>query len=738
MKKLCILGLIIFLVGCENKVWNNPFDSKSTIKKEEWTPENFTIEQTSLTSFQLSWKSIDENIEGYRIDRKIGDLVWIENLIKVEVDSLQDISISDTTVTPDTRFEYSYRLYAYAGKHLSNPIEEKISPEFPSIGNFTIEQLAPSVLKIQWQNNTVGEDGFYLKKKVDDGDWFSIDTLVTGTTTYVDSSAIPNHENAYEITIYYDKYYCTCESIASNTEFKAPSSFDVVKLSLESLKLSWNDNATGEDGYIIDRKENGGEWQIGYVSLDENSEEFIDTDIITNYSYNYRVYAVYGEYTTDKINDYIEVNFDAPQNMQFDQKNLSEIEITWDADDQGEEGFRLYREDEFGQWQLICETENENFTDTSPNYGENNYKLYAYYNDQKSDSLEQSFTNILDKPTEFTSEILSGTSVKLEWQNNCEFEHSISLERKTEGNDYQQIALLSSDIDEYTDTTIDSTITYEYAIRAYVDPHYSEYSDIETVLVVKPLPFETVDVLGGDFIYGQNNSTQNVPYDYVISKYEVTNAEFASYLQAAYNDGLLSVTSTEVSGNYSGDIQYSEGEYLFYDLDDDYSKIYFSNGTFSVESGYENHPVVKVSWFGANAFSAYYRCHLPSDFEWEKAARGNTTRVYPWGDDLATNYCNYQDSGDPYDNGTTPVGYFDGSNQNGYTTRDNRSYYGAYDMAGNVWEWTSSWNTDGSNKRIARGGSWYNSTSMLNTYYRFPNNPVKSYGYIGFRVVRKK
>lgn len=732
MKRIFILSLIIFLVGCEDRLWDNPFDSKSDVKKDEWTPSNLTIEQTSLSSFQLSWKKVEENIEGYRIDRQIANGAWRENFITIQSDSLENFIISDTSVTPDTSSEYNYRLYAFAAENLSNAIEKKVKPEFPPASDIEIEQLSPTIANISWQDNSIGEDGFLVQKNQS-----IIDTLSENSISYIDSGIVPQKNTSLQVIAFKDQIYSASSTEYFKCSFDAPTNFEITKLDLESVKLTWKDNVTGEDGYKIDRKKGEEEWQIGYAVLDKDVEEYIDTAVETNVKFSYRVYGISSDYATDKTTEAITITFEAPENIQFTQKSLSEIKISWNAESQGEEGFRLYRKDEYDQWQLLAETQNKNYTDLAPLYGDNFYKLYAFYNDQKSDSLEENFDNNLAKPENLASEIITSSSVELNWENVCEFEHAVSLERKTNSSDFQQIALLSGDVDNYTDENIDSTVTYYYAVRAYVDPYYSEYSNVDTVLVIKPLPFETVEVIAGDFIFGASNSTQNISYNYEISKYEVTNAEYVVYLQKAYNAGELTVTEDAVSGNYSGDTQYSAGEYTFYDLGDENARIVFSNGTFSVVSDFEDHPVTQVSWFGANAFAKYYHCKLPTDFEWEKAARGNTTRTYPWGNDIENNYCNFHDSGDPYDNGTTPVGYYNGWNQNGYVTQDNVSYYGAYDMAGNVWEWTSDWYSDGSNKRATRGGSWYNSNTYVKAYMRYPQKPTAFAGYVGFRVMRK-
>jgi len=231
---------------------------------------------------------------------------------------------------------------------------------------------------------------------------------------------------------------------------------------------------------------------------------------------------------------------------------------------------------------------------------------------------------------------------------------------------------------------------------------------VALIIALKPVASPgMVYVPAGEFIMGSDegdSDEQPVHTVYLdafyIDKTEVTNAQYRKCVEAGACD--------------------APSDTIYYD-----------------DGNYAQRPVVFVNWYQADDYCRWAGKRLPSEAEWEKAARGTDGRTYPWGEGIDCDHAQYYGCG----GGTVPVG----------SRPKGASPYGVLDMAGNVWEWVADWygkdyysrspgrNPSGSDSgeyRVLRGGSWSSEAYVVRSAYRHWNDPGSRGSGVGFRCAR--
>jgi formylglycine-generating enzyme len=240
-------------------------------------------------------------------------------------------------------------------------------------------------------------------------------------------------------------------------------------------------------------------------------------------------------------------------------------------------------------------------------------------------------------------------------------------------------------------------------------PYPAQITDVKGVQMAL-IPAGTFQM--GSESYEYSAHMVNLTISFYMDIYEVTNASYATCVVA----GKCSLPASYQSYTRSS---------------------YYDN------TGYANYPVINVNRTQASTYCAWRDARLPTEAEWEYAARGGLeSKAYPWGDESpictaeAGNGAKFDDSAGCHDTDTESVGSYA---PNGYRL---------YDMAGNVWEWVNDWYgayssaqatdptgpTSGENG-VLRGGSWGNPSSLLHVAFRLSESPIFQSDYLGFRCV---
>jgi len=219
---------------------------------------------------------------------------------------------------------------------------------------------------------------------------------------------------------------------------------------------------------------------------------------------------------------------------------------------------------------------------------------------------------------------------------------------------------------------------------------------------------EMVRVPAGEFLYGEDKQTVSLP-EYWIDRTPVTNREFARFIHATgyKTTAELNGTGCANTGDKWEDIPGANWQH--------------PGGPGTGIQSKADYPVVQVSWKDAEAYARWTGKRLPTEEEWEKAARGTDGRLYPWGNqEPERDLCNFNRN----EGGTTPVGKY---------SPQGDSPYGCVDMAGNIWEWTASQHE--SDGMILRGGGWTHPAPQVRACDRPAHHPDDRYDTDGFRCV---
>lgn len=259
-----------------------------------------------------------------------------------------------------------------------------------------------------------------------------------------------------------------------------------------------------------------------------------------------------------------------------------------------------------------------------------------------------------------------------------------------------------------TNTAVADAATLAFLYTQTPTPLSTEITDDKGVpMILVPAGKFTMGSDDNNFI--NENPTHFVNLNaYYIDKFEVTNA----YYNFCVKEGICKPPTKRSSTSHES---------------------YFGNPSF------DNYPVIYVTWDMAQTYCEWRGTRLPTEAEWEKAARGTDGRVYPWGDTIVDSNANYNVLiGDPINVGKYASGV---------------SPYGLFDMAGNVQEWVNDWyqenyystissgilNPQGPSlgqERVLRSGSWDAGENFIRTSYRFKSSPSSSFYNIGFRCAK--
>ncbi|MFO7896239.1 MAG: hypothetical protein R6U84_04835 [Candidatus Cloacimonadales bacterium] len=284
-KIMIILLFVLILISCD--------DITSPIIPN--VPYNLQLNVLDSAHLDLSWQinssAIGDTLR-FTIAKKSGEQNWNENHAMVlDIENFVDeVNTADSLV-------YAYKVKA---TNLSEDITYSFSQPKAYFSAATdptdlqLEQISQNNLLIQWQDKAVGEEGYIIEKQVDGGNWVSpYARIESNKESYIDQVDAFETIN-YKVYAYFGNDKSTTLSESIQTTLGSPDNLSLSKPDDNKVRLTWQDNSNGEEGFFIDRKLGELEWETEIARVDSNVTEYIDDVDFPAATLQYRVYGFSG------------------------------------------------------------------------------------------------------------------------------------------------------------------------------------------------------------------------------------------------------------------------------------------------------------------------------------------------------------------------------------------------------------------------------------------------------------
>lgn len=628
MKKYIFLMILIALTGIT--FWSCSDDGGTTPEPENALTCNITAPLDSAGFYAGDSISVVANA-----DDTDGTVIQVRFLLDENGVSSDDEFPYTAKIPTNMLAVGTHSIKAIAenakGKEVSSIVDIGIIPNPPS--NLTITQLNVYTFSLTWSDNSTGEDGFKLERKIDDGEFIEI--AQTTENTYTDSTIMKKGFGSvyYQVKAYKEIYNSSYAENHAVVGFPSPTNFTYVKEHLSTIRFNWNDICLGEDGFKIDKKLGDSDWIIGFASLEENSETWIDSNVEINENIQYRLYAYKGTNTSSSVLNTIDNSIPIPSTFSVTQTTLTSATLTWNDNSTGEDKFEIERKlSTETEYIKIAEvtgsgTSSKTWIDTTVPNLIYDYRIKATYDIYTSDYTLYTFDNLFRAPSNLTLTQNNIYTIDLNWIDNSTGEEGYIIERKIEDNEWvSDYAVLAENTTGWIDTNLENRVKYSYRIYAYIGEYSSNYSVEESLfpiydLIITEVMFNTsADENQDEFIELYNNT--DIAID--LSGWSIAdNAETDLLIKYhGFNDMILKPFSYCVvmdSSYYLNSIEY---ENL---IPDSVLRVMINDGSIG-QYGLSNSYNETVKLFNPDSVltdSVTYDCTQPEGFSYERSSITN-------------------------------------------------------------------------------------------------------------------
>ncbi len=319
-------------------------------------PTNLQSATPSDTQVRLTWTSNSSGVQ-YVIERR----TELSDFAEIGTTEINATSWSDVSLIPD--FQYTYRIKA---KTLSNSSDysNEVTATYSDLAppsNLTTGALTGAVIELNWLDNSTNESGYEIWRAAEaSSQWELISTVESNTTKYTDSALSPNKQYSYKVRAYISRtgIYSSYSNLSTaiTTVPNAPTGLNYTRMSSTSLKLTWSDNSTNENGFKVEKKDGSDGTWLEIASLFQNTTSFSVASLDPGARYFFRIKAYNTVYNSYSYSNELEITLsipNAPSGFSAEALSFSQIQLTWSDNSSNEQFFLIEREQAGGAFKEV-------------------------------------------------------------------------------------------------------------------------------------------------------------------------------------------------------------------------------------------------------------------------------------------------------------------------------------------------------------------------------------------------
>ena len=477
-----------YKIQCYQDSIRSIFSEEITVSTEFPEPSNIEIKTIDDHSVKLMWLDNCDFETGFIIERKtIGtEYKVIGNVLNEETVYI------DKDLIVGAKYYYRVKAVSKINESLASD-EITVETKFPAPSNVKAEALDDQSIRLTWDDTYVYESGYIIERRTGNNKLIEIAKLDANTRFFVDNELDDGKIYTYIIKAFTEINESRPSSMAT-TEllFPSPQKLYIDVLTDHSAKLFWEDSSVLEIEYILERKDNEGDYNT-IAKLGNDIRIYIDEDMQLGEEYTYRIKAKSKVNESEYSNEIsTKTGFPSPNNLYAENVDDQSLKLFWEDNSSFETGFRLERKENGEEFRGIASIEPNGtfYIDKGLTFGSTyNYRIFAYSATSKS-----AYSNILSaktifpKPTYLSILVLDDQSVKLSWQNNCSFNTGFKIEKKMGKDDFIVVKELPATENSYLDFNLIYGTQYIYRIVATTVSNTSSYSGEIIVNTIFPGP----------------------------------------------------------------------------------------------------------------------------------------------------------------------------------------------------------------------------------------------------------